>query len=322
MEDVPMKSFRFLHDARSLISGLCAKSVLAALVLLLAGALASTLASNGFAQGRPADRDIPTKPFNVIGNIYYVGVTDPSGKGTQDSVAYLITTPEGHILLDTQYDETVPLIRDNVQKLGFRIQDVKIMINSHAHTDHMAGHFRMKELTGAEVVISEKDAIVLADGGVTDFRSDGRQLWKPMKADRIIQDGDTVSLGGVTLTAHLTPGHTKGCTTWTMVTRDGGRDYNVVIACGVRAQQNVPLLGNRKYPEIADDFHGSFATLRRLPCDVFLGVHGSWFNLADKAKRREQASGPNPFINPAEFKEYIATFEKAYLDQLLAERSR
>ena len=309
-----MKPYGFLHDARGLVSGLCAKLVLVAFALLAAG-------SWGFAQEGRQTRDIPTKPFNVIGNIHYVGVTDPSGKGTQDSVAYLITTSEGLILLDTQYDDTVPLIRDNIQKLGFRIQDVKIMINSHAHTDHMAGHPRMKELTGAQVVMSEKDEVVLEDGGVSDFRSDGRQLWKPMKADRIIQDGDTVSLGGVTLTAHLTPGHTKGCTTWSMVTRDGGRDYNVVIACGVRAQANIPLLGNRKYPEIADDFHGSFATLRRLPADVFLGVHGSWFDLAGKARRREQG-GANPFLNAAEYKEYIDTFERQYLDQLLAERSR
>ena len=286
-------------------------------VLLLA-------AGRGLAQeaGRPADRDIPTKPFNVIGNIYYVGVTDPSGKGTQDSVSYLITTPEGHILFDTQYEDTVPIIRDNIQKLGFRVQDVKIMINSHAHTDHMQGHARMKELTNAQVVMSERDAVVLADGGVTDFRSDGRQLWEPMQADRIIKEGDTVSLGGVTLTAYITPGHTKGCTTWTMTAQEAGRSYNVVFPCGVRAQTNVPLLGNSKYPEIADDFHYSFGKLKSLPCDVFLGAHGSWANLADKFRRKEAGETPNPFINPDEYTEYIATFEKVYLDQLLSERAR
>jgi metallo-beta-lactamase class B len=267
-------------------------------------------------------RDIPTKPFNVIGNIYYVGVTDPSGKGPQDSVSYLITGPEGHILFDTQYEDTVPLIRDNIQKLGFRVQDVKLIVNSHAHTDHIQGHARMKELTGAEIVMSEKDAVVLADGGVSDFRSDGNQLWEPVQADRIIQDGEQVTLGDIVLTAHITPGHTKGCTTWTMVTREGGRDYTVVFPCGVRTQENVPLLGNTKYPQIADDFRASFAKLKSLPCDVFLGAHGSWAALADKFRRKEQGETPNPFINPDEYREYVATFEKLFLDQLLSERAR
>ena len=285
----------------------------AGVLVLLAGVL-------GFAQEQRVLRDIPTKPFKVIGNIYYVGVTDPSGKGDQDSVAYLITTPQGHILLDTIYDRTVPLIIENIQKMGFRHQDVKIMINSHAHTDHMAGHPRMKEMTSAQVVMSEKDSIVLQDGGRSDFRSDGRELWKPMKADRILKNGDQVTLGGVTLTAHLTPGHTKGCTTWTMVAEEAGRKYNVVIACGVRAQENVLLIGNTKYPEIAEDFAGSFATLKSLPADVFLGVHGSWFDLAGKAKRLEQGGGPNPFLNPGEYREYIATFERQYTEQLLKER--
>ena len=285
---------------------------IAGVVVLFAGVL-------GFAQAQREVRDIPTKPFKVIGNIYYVGVTDPSGKGDQDSVAYLITTPQGHILLDTIYDRTVPLIIENIQKMGFRHQDVKIMINSHAHTDHMAGHPRMKEMTSAQVVMSEKDSIVLQDGGRSDFRSDGRELWKPMKADRIIKNGDQVTLGGVTLTAHLTPGHTKGCTTWTMVAEEAGRKYNVVIACGVRAQENVPLIGNTKYPEIAEDFAGSFATLKSLPADIFLGVHGSWFDLAGKAKRLEQG-GPNPFLNPGEYRDYIATFERQYIEQLRKER--
>jgi len=309
-----MKPHGFLQGMPGIVSGLCTKCVLVALVLLFA-------AAQGIAQQR-VPRDIPTKPFNVIGNIYYVGVTDPSGKGPQDSVSYLITTPEGHILFDTQYEDTVPNIRDNIQRLGFRVQDVKYIINSHAHTDHMQGHARMKEITGAEIVMSEMDAIVLADGGVSDFRSDGRQLWEPVPADRIIQDGEQLTLGGVTMTAHVTAGHTKGCTTWTMVTQEDGRDYNVVLPCGVRAQQNVPLLGNSQYPEIADDFHRSFAKLKSLPCDVFLGAHGSWAGLPDKFQRKEAGETPNPFINPDEYDEYIATFEQVFVDQLLSEYSR
>jgi len=267
--------------------------------------------------------EVPTKPFHVIGNIYYVGITDPAGKWRQDSVSYLITTPDGHLLLDTMYDENIPLIRDNIQKMGFRYQDVKIIINSHAHTDHMAGHARMKELTGAQVVISQGDASVVADGGKSDFRNrDGGELWKPLRPDRVIDDGDQVRLGGVTLTAHITPGHTKGSTTWTMTTRDGGRDYNVVIVGGVRVQENVPLVGNKLYPQISDDFARSFAKLKALPCDVFLGVHGNWFDLPGKARRREQAGNPNPFVNSAEYRDYVASAERAYLDLLSKQRGK
>ena len=295
---------------------LCRTTWPAVLLLLLAGAL-------GFAQEESrVPRDIPAKPFHIIGNIYYVGPIDAGGKGTQDSVSYLITTPQGHILLDSVYEETVPVIRENIQKMGFRYQDVKIMINSHAHTDHMAGHKLMKELTGAQVVISEGDAGVVQDGGRSDFRSDGRELWKPFKPDRILRDGEQVRLGGVTLTAHMTPGHTKGVTTWTFVTEEGGRKYNVVIAGGVRLNgPNVPLVGNTKYPNIAEDYAKSFRVLKTLPADVFLGVHGSWFKLAEKAKLLEKGGGPNPFIDPAGYREYVATFEREYLAQLQKERA-
>ncbi|MGH9196745.1 MAG: subclass B3 metallo-beta-lactamase [Acidimicrobiia bacterium] len=290
------------------------KQLLLAMFLCLTGVLA-------FAQGQPNPAEIPTKPFKIIGNIHYVGVIDPSGKARQDSVSYLITTPQGHILVDTQFDETVPLIRDNIQKLGFRYQDVKILLNSHAHVDHMAGHARMKELTGAQVVISEGDAGVVQDGGRSDFRGNGRELWKPFKPDRIIRDGDTVALGGTTLTAHMTPGHTKGSTTWTMVTQEDGRNYNVVIVGGVRLNANVPLVGNSKYPNIVEDFAKSFRVLKTLPVDVALGVHGYWFGLSAKARLLEQGGGPNPFANAAEYAEYVAAQERAYLAQLQKERT-
>jgi metallo-beta-lactamase class B len=288
--------------------------LLPAMFLGLTGVLA-------FAQGQPNPAPLPTKPFKIIGNIYYVGITDPSGKGPQDSVSYLITTPQGHILLDSQFEATVPLIRDNIQTLGFRYQDVKILLNSHAHTDHMAGHARMKELTGAQVVISEGDAGVVQDGGRSDFRSDGRELFKPFKPDRIIRDGEQVTLGGVTLTAHMTPGHTKGVTTWTMVTQEGGRNYNVVILGGIRFNPGVPLVGNAKYPNIAEDFAKSFRVLKTLPADVALGVHGYWFDLAAKARRLEQGGSSNPFLNAAEYPEYVAMMERAYLAQLQKERA-
>ena len=274
------------------------------------------------AQGRRGDtRVIPTEPFHVIGNIYYVGPVDASGTGRSDATSFLITTPEGHILLDSVYEETVPVIRDNVQTLGFRFEDIQILLNSHAHTDHMAGHKRMKELTGAEVYMSAADAAVMADGGRSDFRSDGRQLWEPLEADHVLEDGDSVTLGGITMTAHLTAGHTKGCTTWTMVTEEGGRSYNVVIAGGVRPNPNVSLVGNPEYPQISADFANAFATLKSLSADVFLAVHGSWFDLPEKAMARERGVRSNPFIDPQGYRDYIALFQRQYLDKLEADRA-
>jgi len=275
------------------------------------------------AQGPPGpnSRAIPTHPFHVIGNIYYVGPVAESGTDRSDATSFLITTPEGPILVDSVFEDTVPLIRDNVEALGFRFEDIKILLNSHAHTDHMAGHKLMKELTGAEVYMSEADGALMADGGRSDFRSNGRQLWEPLEADHILEDGDSVTLGGVTMTAHLTPGHTKGCVTWTMVTQDGGLGYNVVIAGGVRPNPNETLVGNPEYPQIAEDFAKAFATLKTLSADVFLAVHGSWFTLPEKAMARERGLRANPFIDPQGYRDYVTTFEQQYLDKLEADRT-
>ena len=161
---------------------------------------------------------IPQKPFasfRVIGTIHYVGSTNAG--------AFLISTPEGHILLDTGYPKTEAWVRTSIEQLGFRLADIKLILNTHAHSDHVGGHAQFKEWTGAKILTSQADAPVLADGGRSDFRSDGRELWRPVAADGIVGDGQEVTLGGVTLVAHMTPGHTKGNTTWTMMVDEGGR---------------------------------------------------------------------------------------------------
>ncbi len=190
----------------------------------------------------------PFPPFRVIGNIHYVGASD--------TAVYLVTTPEGHILINSGFEATVPLIRDSVRTLGFRFEDIKILLASHAHVDHAGGHATVKEQTGARIVMSEPDAALLARGGRGDFlpASDEVVGYEPARADRIIHDGDTLTLGGVTLTAHLTPGHTRGCTTWTMTVDDGGKRRDVVFHGGTTILPGVKLVDNPGYPGMADDY--------------------------------------------------------------------
>ena len=165
------------------------------------------------------------QPYRIAGNLYYVG--------TNYLASYLIVTPQGNILINAGFEETPALIRASVEKLGFHFADTKYLLNSQAHDDHAAGSFLVRELTGARVLVMEQDAFVIEHGGKGDFRYDGETSWRPCKVDRVLHDGDTVTLGGSTLVAHLTPGHTKGCTTWTMAVRDGNRTLNVVIVGGV-----------------------------------------------------------------------------------------
>ena len=249
----------------------------------------------------------PFKPLRIIGNVYYVGASGVS--------SYLITSTEGHILIDTGFEQTVPIIRENVKKLGFRIEDIKFILASHAHVDHTGGHALAKELTGARIVMSEADAALLASGGKDDFM-DEVMVYRPARADRIVRDAEQVKLGNIALTAHLTPGHTRGCTTWTMVVEDGGQRYNVVFfgSTSVLAK----LVNNSKYPEIARDYAATFRKLKALPCDVFLAPHASFFGLEEKA--REIGTGKNPFVDANAFQKYVATAEQNFLKQLEKER--
>jgi metallo-beta-lactamase class B len=256
-------------------------------------------------------RNQPVEPYRVIGNVYYVGASDVT--------SFLIVTPAGHILLDSGFSETVPLIRRNLARLGFRLEDIKILINSHAHYDHAGGLAQLKRETGARLAASEADAALLAAGGRGDFQFGDRLAYEPVKADRALRDGDRVTLGGVTMTAHLTPGHTKGCTTWTMRVKEGGRSYDVVFV-GSTTVPGYKLVGNPDYPDIAEDYARSFRVLKRLPCDVFLGSHGNFYSMLEKMKLLAQGKRPNPFIDRRGYWTFLAETEKAFREQLKREK--
>ena len=253
----------------------------------------------------------PVKPFRVIGNIYYVGASEVS--------SFLITTPEGHILLDSGFAETVPFIKENVKQLGFKLEDVKILINSHAHYDHAGGIGLLKELTGARLAMSEADAALLAAGGKNDFQWGDRFAYKAATADRLLHDKDKVVLGGVTMTAHITPGHTKGCTTWTTKVKDGGKQYDVVII-GSASVPGYKLVNNTRYPNIVEDYEQTFRVLKSLSCDVFLAPHGSFFDMKAKAAKLEQGAKTNPFIDPQGYRDYIEDAEKTFHELLEKQR--
>lgn len=202
----------------------------------------------------------PVKPYRVIGNIYYVGASEVT--------SFLIVTPKGHILLDSGFFETVPQIKQNVAQLGFRLADIKILINSHAHYDHAGGLALLKQLTGAQLMASQPDAQLLAQGGKGDFHFGNRLSYPPVAADRILRDGDKIELGGVSMIAHLTPGHTKGCTTWTMKVNEGLKQYHVVFV-GSSTVPGYKLVNNRAYPTIAADYKQTFRVLKSLPAEYF-----------------------------------------------------
>lgn len=255
------------------------------------------------AQDNRAEWSKPFPAHKVAGNIYYVG--------SNFLASYLITTPEGHILINTDFEQTVPLIRASVEKLGFKFTDIKIILGSHAHDDHMEADAMVKEMTGARVMAMEQDVPWLkkmTPGG------------KPHPVDRVLHDGDQVKLGGSVLTAHLTAGHTPGCTSWSTTAAEGGKTYNVVIVCSVGFNAGYKLVNNKDYPQIAADYVRSFATLRKLPCDIFLGAHGNFYDL-DAKYARLQKGGPNPFIDHAGYLAYIALKEKEFNAELAKQKS-
>jgi metallo-beta-lactamase class B len=260
------------------------------------------------------DWNRPVKPFKVIGNIYYVG---PSGISS-----FLITTSQGNILLDTGFEETCPQICSNIARLGFKVRDIKIILNSHAHLDHCGGDAMMKSLTGAKIMMSKPDSELLNSGGTSDFTPYSVEMksFPPATADRLLNDGDKVTLGDTALTCHLTPGHTKGCMTWTMDVSDSGRVYHVVYYGSTSLLKGVRLLGNPKYPGIVEDYRASFRKLKSLPCDIFLAPHAGFFNLTEKAKIIEGGVNPNPFIDPDGYQKMIETSEKYFFDSLEKEK--
>jgi len=252
------------------------------------------------AQQTIADKEFPA--HKVIGNVYFVGSDTHS--------SFLVTTPQGHVLVNTMYERTVPWIRKSVESLGFRFEDIKIVLGSHAHVDHMEGDALVKEMTGATVMVMDRDVPLLER-----LRPGG----KAHPVDRVVHDGDKVSLGGTTLVAHLTPGHTPGCTTWQMPTVDDGRTYDVVIIGCIAPNERTVLVNNQDYPQVVEDFQKSYAFLRTLRPDVYLGSHTVHYDMAEKAARL--GKGANPFIDPKGYFATIDQYEMEFNDALARQRA-
>jgi len=242
--------------------------------------------------------------FKIAGNLYWVG--------TADLAVYLINTPEGNILINSDFPEDVPLIRKSIEQLGFKYADTRILLSSHAHGDHDAA-------TG--IIQKETDArVMIMDGDVAEVEST-RPGRPGAHVDRVLHDGDTVTLGGSTMTAHLTPGHTKGCTTWTMQVNESGRRLNAVIIGSPNVNAGTVLVGNKNYPQIAQDYVKTFKVLKSLPVDLFLGSHGAYFGMLAKYDRLKNG-GMNPFIDPAGYRAYVEEREGTFLKVLEEQKQR
>ncbi len=289
---------------------------------LLVAILGPVLASSGAAAQQPApaggkvwtqeemfrrnvgtreDQTTPFTPHKVIGNIYYVG--------TRSLASFLVTTPDGHILINTNYEAGVPGLKDSVEKLGFKFSDIKIVLGSHAHGDHMEGDALVKEMTGAQVMAMAEDVPALER-----MRPGG----KPHPVDRILRDGDRVILGGATLVARLTPGHTKGCTTWTTTVQEEGRERSVVIIGSMGSNPGFQFVNNKDNPTIADEYKQGFRVLRSLKPDVPLASHPAMYDMAGKFARI--GKGPNPFIDPAGYAAELDAVEGLFLQVLAAQQ--
>jgi metallo-beta-lactamase class B len=279
-------------------------------VITLAAFLLAT--KSLFAQADETSRswNKPVTPFRIAGNLYYVGAIEIT--------SYLITTPEGHFLLDGGFVETAPQIEHNIAELGFKLTDVKFLLNSHAHYDHAGGLAELKKVTGAKFLASEGDAPLLRSGGHGDFRFGDTLTFAPIAPDQIVHDGEAIRLGNQMVVAHLTPGHTKGCTTWTTKIRDGDKVYDVVFV-GSQSALDYKFVGQESYPGITADFERSFALLNHLPCDIFLASHGSFFHFVEKHERLLRGDA-NAFIDPNGYKAYLRESEQEFRDKLARQR--
>jgi metallo-beta-lactamase class B len=258
---------------------------------------------------------VPFPAHHVIANIYYVG--------TEGQANYLITTPKGNILINPGTEKNPAMIKDSIAKLGFKYADTKIMLISHAHFDHDAGGAQVIKDTGAKYDVMDSDVPVVESGGKADFNygdKGGVNIYPATKVDRVLHDGDTVSLGGTVLTAHKTPGHTKGCTTWTMAVKDGGKPLNVTFVGSPNVNAGYVLVGNKKYPNIAQDYEKTFQVLKALPTDVFLGAHGDYYGLDAKYPKLKPGAA-NPFIDPDGYKAYVADREAAFRKELARQQA-
>lgn len=251
------------------------------------------------------------EPFRIVGNIYYVGA--------RNIASYLITTPQGHIMIDTGVNEMAPVIRANVEKLGFTLQDVEILLSSHAHFDHIQGHAAMKKATGARVMAIGEDAAALAAG--IDKSPLGDEGWDPVVVDRVLKDGDTVALGGTTLRAVWSPGHTPGCTTWTTSVQDNGRTYSVAFYGGGAPNGGVKLIGNPKFPNLVDETLGTFKKLKTLTPDIYLVGHPQAL-FAGKVEQIKAGATPHPLMSPGAWTKMIADTEATFLKRVEEEKAK
>lgn len=262
------------------------------------------------AQKDPVSRswNQPVEPFRITGNLYYVGASDIT--------SYLITTPKGHIVIDGGFEETAPMILANIRKLGFKVSDVRILLSSHAHYDHAAGLAELKRVTGATLYATAGDVGMLGRGGLDDPQFGNRFPFPPVHADRLIAHNEQISLGGTTLTAHITPGHTRGCTTWT--SRIG--DLDVVFVGSPSVPTDYRLTDNPRYPNAVSDYRRQFEILHRLRPDIFLASHGNFFDLEGKTKARARQKA-NPFIDSEGYHRFVAAMERRFEDRVRNERS-
>lgn len=253
--------------------------------------------------------DEPFPAHRIAGRTYYVG--------SKELASYLIETSDGHIVINSGFEETVPLIRAAIESLGFQMKDVKILLASHAHSDHVAGHAALQELTGAKVYVMQGDDEVIRSGGKGQYLYEDR--WPACPVDRVLKQGDKVTLGGVTLVARSTPGHTRGCTTWTWNETVDGKSQAVVVIGSPNVNPGYQLLENPAYPRIREDYETTFRVLKELPCDIFLGAHGNYYGMLAKYERRDR-SGVNPFVDPQGYHDYVSDREAAYRKRLMAEQ--
>jgi metallo-beta-lactamase class B len=281
---------------------------------LICAAAAFAPARSLKAQGNP-EWTRPFPAFKLIGNIHWVG--------TYDLSTYLITTPEGHILINTGVGDTAQKIKAGVEQLGFKMSDVRMLTATHGHYDHVAGMAELKKMTNAALVISAPDKELLESGGKADFRwGDAPEArFEPVKVDRTVRDGETITLGGTTLTAHLHPGHTKGATSFTTDVRENGRTYRVIIANMGSINPGVTVTGMPKYPGIMQDYANTFASQKAMKIDVWFASHASQFNMHEKYKPGD-AYNSDRFVDPAGFLAAVQRLEKVYVDQVAKERAR
>ncbi len=255
----------------------------------------------------------PFPAHRVIGNLYYVG--------TYDLAAFLITSDDGHILINTGIGDSAPMINESIESLGFKLSDVKILLTTQAHWDHTAALAEIKERTGAEMWATAADKPILEDGGFSDPHFGGKESFKPIKVSRVLEDGEVIELGDIRLTVIETPGHTNGSVSYTMKVAEGGRDYNVGIINMASINPGKILTGKPTYPGAAGDFAETFLKQRALDLDVWVSSHGSQYNLHQKYKPG-QAYSPDTFVDPEGYRAKVAEYERAFLEQLVAERVR